>query len=178
MAIDTLRAVGFCAHYSKQGDWAFNYALRLSQSKSLKLNVFHFMADPYDPDDTTGKDLSPQERNIIAIEKERKLRMYYDELAGSYLDVGFRLCFDNEWTELHRCLVVREFQVLALGFLDFDANFAGKKITDFADSFISPVVLVGPNSPDQFYLNTPASMIAHKLALSNTNWVKIEKDFV
>jgi len=178
MAIPTFNAVGFSAHYSEQGDWAFDFAIWLSKTYNLQLNVFHFLKDPYNPNDTWPQHLSPSELEKLAIEEEKKLRMYYDERAGEYLNVGFRLCYDDSWTELHRCLVVREFQVLALGFLDFDANFAGKKITDFADSFISPVVLVGPNSPDQFYLNTPASMIAHKLALSNTNWVKIEKDFV
>ncbi len=170
MAINTLRAVGYCAHYSKQGEWAFKYALNLCKRHSLQLNVFHFLADPYDPSDTTGQDLSPQERSALAIEKERELRMYFDDLAGDYLDVGFRLCFDNEWTELHRCLVIREFQVLVLGYLNPDATFAGKKLTEFAESFISPVVLVGHNSPDEYYLNKPAALIAPSLNLSNATW--------
>ena len=175
MAIDTLRAVGYCAHYSKQGEWAFKYALNLSQRHSLKLNVFHFLADPYDPDDKTGKGLSAQERKQLAIDKERELRMYFDELAGDYLDVGFRLCFDNEWTELHRCLVIREFQVLVLGYLNREATFAGRKLTEFAESFISPVVLVGPNSPNEFYLNKPAGLIVAKLDLNNAQWRGVEK---
>jgi hypothetical protein len=47
MATATFKTVGFCAHYSKQGDWAFGYALDLSRRHSLKLNVFHFLEDPY-----------------------------------------------------------------------------------------------------------------------------------
>ena len=177
MAIDTLRAVGFCAHYSKHGDWAFDFALRLSQKHNLKLNVFHFLADPYNPNDSTGQYMNAEERNRLAVEKERKLRMYYDDLAGDYLDVGFRLCFDNEWTELHKCLIVREFQILVLGYPSQDATFAGKKIIDFANSFISPVVLVGPDSPEQLYLNRQAALISHKFGLEDIHWVNLDQTF-
>lgn len=174
MAIDTLRAVGYCAHYSRQGEWAFKFALGLAQQGSLKLNVFHFLADPYDPNDTTGQGLSSKERNKLAIERERELRLHFDELAGDYLEVGFRLCFDNEWTELHRCLVIREFQVLVLGYPSSSATFADKPIREFAESFISPVILVGPDSPDELYLNKPAALLAHKLGLEDRSWNLID----
>lgn len=168
MTTINLRAVGFCVHYSPQGDWAFDYALRLSRENSLQLNVFHFLADPYDPSDKTGQGISRQERTRLAIEKERELRLYYDELAGDYLEVGFRLCEDNEWTELHRCLLKREFQVLVLGFAGHDATFGGRPILEFADSFISPVVVVGPVSPGEYYLNSAAVLIRERLGLGGT----------
>jgi hypothetical protein len=167
MTAVALNAVGFCAHYSRQGNWAFNYALRLSRSRSLQLNVFHFLADPYDPSDTTGKGMPREERVRLTIERERELRMYYDELAGDYLEVGFRLCEDSEWTELHRCLLKREFQVLVLGYVGDDAMFGGKPILEFADAFVSPVVLVGPNYQDEFYLNASAVLISDKLGLGD-----------
>ncbi|MGW8178230.1 MAG: hypothetical protein ACWGQW_05595 [bacterium] len=94
--------------------------------------------------------------------------MYYDELAGDYLEVGFRLCEDNEWTELHRCLLKREFQVLVLGYENDDAMFGGKPILEFANAFVSPVVLVGPKYPDEFYLNASAGLISDKLGLGET----------
>ncbi len=165
-----LYAVGFCAHYSQPGDWAFEYALKLTQSRSLQLNVFHFLADPYDPADETGKNLSPDERKRMAIERERELRLYYDKRAGDYLDVGFRLCEDNEWTELHRCLLVREFQVLVLANVRSGAMFAGKSLEEFAHSFVSPVVLVGPDRPDQYLLNSRAAMIVPELGLVDKKW--------
>jgi hypothetical protein len=168
MTAVALNAVGFCAHYSQQGNWAFDYALRLSREKSLQLNVFHFLADPYDPEDATGKGMSREEKAHLSIELERELRMYYDELAGDYLEVGFRLCEDNEWTELHRCLLKREFQVLVLGYVNEDATFGGKPILEFANEFVSPVVLVGPNYPDEFYLNGAAALISDKLGLGET----------
>lgn len=170
MAIPTLRAIGFCAHYSPQGDWAFDYALRLSRSHSLQLNVFHFLSDPYNPDDDTCSQLTSEEKAKVAIERERELRLYYDQRAGDYLDVGFRLCEDNEWTELHRCLVIREFQILVLGYVGAEAVFAGKPIGEFADSFVCPLVLVGPDHPDQYHLNSRAELIARKLNLPNDTW--------
>ena len=40
MTIPTFNAVGFCANYSKQGDWAFDFALQISQTHKVQLNVF------------------------------------------------------------------------------------------------------------------------------------------
>jgi hypothetical protein len=174
MTTQSIYAVGFCAHYSAAGDWAFNYALRLSKNNDLQLNVFHFLANPYDPLDDPVKEFSREERARLVIERERELRMYYDKLAGEYLNVGFRLCEDNEWTELHRCLLIREFQVLVLGYISPDAIFAGKPIEEFANSFISPVVLVGPKRPDQFRLNSRATIMADKLDLPVGSWENIE----
>lgn len=174
MAIPTLNAIGFCAHYSEPGDWAFDYALELSRRHGIQLNVFHFLEDPYDPTDTTGRDLLPEERAKLAIERERELRLYYDKRAGDYLEVGFRLCADNEWTELHRCLVIREFQVLVLGYPPA-ATFAGRPIEEFANSFVCPVVLVGPEQATQFRLNTRAALIAENLALPSGNWNLIQQ---
>lgn len=173
MTMHGIYAIGFCAHYSQPGDWAFDYALRLSQKNGLQLNVFHFLSDPYDPSGETGKNLSAEERSRIIIERERELRMYYDKRAGDYLNVGFRLCEDNEWTELHRCLLVREFQVLVLPNISSDAVFAGKPINEFADSFVAPVVLVGPDRLDRFRLNSRAALIVDNLELSDCPWQKI-----
>jgi hypothetical protein len=175
MAIPTINAVGFCAHYSPQGDWAFRYALELSERHSLQLNVFHFLENPYDPDDDSAAGLSRDERVRVAIEKERELRLYYDNLAGDYVNVGFRLCERSEWQELHRCLLVREFQLLVLGYPKPPAVFAGKPIEEFADSFISPVILVGPDRGDQLHLNTRAALIARRLGLPEGTWNAIQR---
>ena len=37
MTMTGVYAVGFCAHYSPQGDWAFNFALSLAQLGGLLL---------------------------------------------------------------------------------------------------------------------------------------------
>ena len=173
MAIPMLNAVGFCAHYSEQGNWAFDYALELSRSHGIQLNVFHFLADPYDPDAVSPLHLPREELLALEVRSERELRMYYDRRAGDYLDVGFRLCEDREWLELHRCLVDREFQILVLGYLDWNARFAGKPMEEFAESFVCPVILVGPDNPRQFHLNGAAALISDKLGLPEGSWEKV-----
>jgi len=175
MAIPTLRAIGFCAHYSKQGDWAFDYALRLAIMHSLKLNVFHFLTNPYDPNDNFADELSNDERTKLAIEKEKELRLYYDKRAGEYLDVGFRLCEHAEWVELHRCLVVHEFQVLVLGYTEKSVNFGTNPIENFAEKFICPVVLVGPEESNQYFLNSRAALISDKLGIKKENWTLLDQ---
>jgi hypothetical protein len=101
--------------------------------------------------------------------------MYYDNRAGDYLDVGFRLCEDVEWVELHKCLVVREFQVLILGFVEAKATFGTRSIKEFAEAFVCPVVLVGPDRPDQFHLNSQAELILDKLGFKNGNKTKVQR---
>jgi hypothetical protein len=167
MAIPTLNAVGFCAHYSEQGDWGFDYALRLTRLHLIQLNVFHFLTDPYGQRGDHADLPSGKELARLIIEREKELRLYYDRLAGDYVDVGFRLCEHAEWVELHRCLVAREFQVLVLPYIHAGATFGRRPIEEFAESFICPVVLVGPDGPDQFRLNPPAKLIQHKLGLES-----------
>jgi hypothetical protein len=175
MAIPTLNAVGFCAHYSKQGDWAFDYALKLSKQHSIQLNVFHFLTDPYNIIDDPTTKLDQKAKTELAIEREKELRLYYDKRAGDYLDVGFRLCEDAEWVELHRCLLVREFQLLVLGYVGADAVFGGWPLEKFAESFVCPVILVGPDRQDQYHLNKQAALIINKLGIENNNWKVIER---
>ncbi len=175
MAIPTLNAIGFCAHYSEQGDWAFDYALKLSRQHSIQLNVFHFLSDPYHIEDDSVDQLDKESKAKLAIEREKELRMYYDKRAGDYLDVGFRLCEDAEWVELHKCLLIREFQILVLGYVGSDARFGGRPIEDFAEAFVSPVVLVGPDKPDQFHLNKQAALLISKLGLEIGNVEIIER---
>ena len=174
MAIPTFNAVGFCAHYSKQGNWAFDVALKISKADNKRLNVFHFLNDPFEKNDTGVQNLSHPEIERLAIKKEKELRLYYDERAGEYLDVGFRVCYDNSWTELHRCLLAREFQLLVLPYIKKGALFAKKSIEEFADSFVSPVVLVGPDRPQQLSFNSRAVLLAPGLGLDKAEWIESE----
>lgn len=172
MTIPTFNAVGFCAHYSKQGDWAFDLALQISQFHALQLNVFYFLKNPYDSSRNWPTNLSHEELEKIAIAEEKKLRLYYDQRAGEYLNVGFRLCYDDSWSELHRCLMIREFQLLILAYPTDGAEFTGKPIKKFADEFISPVILVGPEDSKQYYLNSRSSLLSYKLGISTEDKTK------
>jgi len=170
MAIPTFNALGFCAHYSKQGDWAFDFALQLSQKHNVQLNVFHFLRDPYNPNYARLKHLTRSEIEKMAIAEEKELRFYYDKLAGEYINVGFRECFENSWTELHRCLKISEFQLLILGYTKKGAVFVRKPIEEFANDFISPVILVGPKNPQQLCLNRQAALLTFKLGIANDTY--------
>jgi hypothetical protein len=174
VTIATLNAVGFCAHYSEPGDWAFDYALQLARAHAVPLKVFHFLADPYDPDAVPPTGLPREEIRRLAVPKERELRLYYDARAGDYLDVGFRLCEDTSWRELHRCLMVREFQILVLGYVAPEARFAGKPLEEFAESFVCPVVLVGPDNARRYHVNGAAALISDRLRLPEGAWTRIE----
>jgi len=173
MSTFAVRAIGFCAQYSPQGDWAFDFALRLARARSVRLNVFHFLTNPYDPGARRPESLSREERSALAIRLERDLRLYYDGRLGDYLDAGFRLCEDPEWTELHRCLTKREFQVLVLGYPHEGATFGGVPIEEFVTSFVCPVVLVGPSSPLDLRLNEPAALISDRLGLADRHYIPL-----
>ena len=159
----------------KAGRLGLRFCSRISQSHDVRLNVFHFLKDPYNPKQTWPKHLSHEELEKLAIAEEKKLRLYYDDRAGEYVNVGFRVCYDDSWSELHRCLMIREFQLLILGYTKYGAIFAGKPIERFADDFISPVVLVGPDNPKQYYLNSRAALLSYKLGISTENSTKSEK---
>jgi hypothetical protein len=173
MTTTAIDAVGFCAHYSRQGDWAFEFALGLASRHNKKLNIFHFLEDPYDPRGSYVVRLTPAELERYEIEREKELRLYYDSRLGDYLDAGFRLCDNDEWTELHRCLCKREFQILVLALPSYEATFAGVPLVEFADHFICPLVLVGPGSAEEKYLNSPAALLADKLGLGRGSWIRI-----
>ena len=165
MTTPGLNAIGYCVNYSQQGEWAFSLALEIARRHSLQLNVFHFVSDPYK---TGGIDHSPFENENgeqTLIEMEKKMRLHYDDRLGDYLDVGFRLCEENEWTELHRCLCKHEFQLLVLALPSKEAAFGSRRLIDFADGFVCPVVLVGPDAETEITLNEPARLIAYRVGL-------------
>jgi len=174
LSVDT---IGLCAHFSPQGDWAFELALTLAKRRQVQLNIFHFLSDPFDPNDTTGRDIPPDQRAQLIIDLERELRFRYEERLGDYLLAGFRLCEDNEWKELHHCLTKREFQVLVLPWPEQDSLFGGRPIAEFADAFVCPVVTVGPSSPYDLVLNRPAALIADQLGFTPGGWTVIGESF-
>ena len=108
----------------------------------------------------------------MAIAEEKELRLYYDNRAGEYLNIGFRECCEDSWTELHRCLKVSEFQLLILGCPKKNAIFMRKPIEEFANDFISPVILVGPKNPEQLCLNNQAALLSFELGIPKEKYNK------
>jgi hypothetical protein len=109
--------------------------------------------------------LEGEARDRALIEMEKRMRLHFDERLGDYLDVGFRLCERNEWSELHHCLCEREFQLLVMGLPSLDASFGRRRLVEFADSFVCPVALVGPDARSEITLNDPARLLASRIDL-------------
>ena len=174
MTVPRISAVGFCAHYSPTGDRAFQFALEIAREHEKQLNVFHFLIDPYDPEPARPDRYTRQDLSQLVLERERELRLYYDEMAGDFLEIGFRLCYDDSWRELHRCLAHREFQMLVLAKPEADSWFCRHPIDTFAEHFVCPVVLVDADEASPLRLNSTAALVAEKLHLPAVGWEPIE----
>jgi hypothetical protein len=181
MTVQAIRGVGLCARMTRSGDWAFDYALDLAVGQDVRLDIFFFPTPPSSAHAPRGRqgelaELSEQQR----IQMEKDVRLYYDQMLGDYVNVGFRLCEGDEDPELRRCLLVRkEYDVLVLAYEGFHCRFGTRSIEEFAESMPCPVVLVGPERPDQFFLNTPAGLWIERLGLDaadryHVNDVKVQ----
>jgi len=175
-----MQGIGLCAIFSRQGDWAFDYALSLARKHKTKLNIFHFLESPYtlrrdvvfvDAEHTKTAVVTPE---LIA-EKDKELRNTYDEKLGDYVEVGFRLCEGaHEW-ELRKCFKKGDYEVLVIGYQGKGADFGGTTtIEEFAKKFHGPLVLIGPEAPDEFFLNDPARQRLKDLDIPDGKWHVVE----
>ncbi|RJP25974.1 MAG: universal stress protein [Candidatus Abyssobacteria bacterium SURF_5] len=171
-----LDSVGLCAHFSEKGDWAFDFAFALAQKNKCQLNIFYFLRSPYErysEPPNQGRKLDDQ----ILIATDRKLREYYDKCLGEYVDVGFKVCEESRHAkELRTCLMHREYQLLIIPHLEKGITFGNIPIEEFAYRFTAPVVLVGPDRPNQYHLNPSATLLADKLGLSQDDFHEIYLD--
>ncbi len=175
-----MNGVGLCATFSRQGDWAFDYALSLARSHKTKLNVFQFLESPYalrrdvvfvDAAKTKTAQVTP---DLIA-QKDKELRMGFDERLGDYTDVGFRLCEGVDEVELRKCFRRGDYEVLVIGYIEKGASFGGTTtIEEFCHKFHGPVVLVGPETPSTFYLNQLAIDRIADLNIPQDKWQPID----
>ena len=164
-----VKDIGFCAHFSRQGDWAFEFALSLARRLGHRLNIFYFPRLDASLSNRPAGRLDEDE--LIAL--DRRVREYYDDKLGDFVEAGFRVCEDFVDTELRRCLFRREYQVMVLGYPGHAAPFGDESIETFAYRFNGPVVLVGPDRPDQLYLNPPARLVSWRLDLSEDGWTPL-----
>jgi hypothetical protein len=162
MTTPSITKIGLVAHFSPQGDWAFDAALRIARSRRASLNVFQFLESPYDiPLDTSPADVVPREfEEWELIEADRLLREHFEDRLGDFVDVGFRVCESGRHNqELRQCLRRREYQLLVVPYLGYEASFGNMPILEFAFRFPAPVLLVGPEHAAQYHLNPPAEAI-------------------
>ncbi|MEW6348324.1 MAG: universal stress protein [Thermodesulfobacteriota bacterium] len=174
-----MNGIGLCALFSRQGDWAFDYALSLARHHRTKLNIFHFLESPYalrrdvvfvDAQKTETTKVTPE---LIAT-KDKELRETFDERLGDYTEVGFRLCEGNDEWELRKCFRKGDYEILVIGYHGKGSAFGGTTtIDEFAASFKGPVVLVGPDAPDSFVLNNAAKERVSDLLIPDGKWQNI-----
>jgi hypothetical protein len=176
-----IEKVGLIAHYSRQGDWAFQLAYKMARANNYQLNIFYFLdtsfQTPYnrDPNKTPAQMMT--EQGLIA--EDRKLREYYDESLGDYVKVGFRVCTSVRYShELRECLKKKDFQLLVVPYPEFDVTFGGMPLTEFAWRFNAPVILVGPQWDEQYYLNPPAQVLSHSIGLQSHFWYPVREPAV
>ncbi|MFC1835108.1 universal stress protein [Thermodesulfobacteriota bacterium] len=175
-----MKGIGLCAIFSQQGDWAFDYALSLARNHKTRLNIFHFLESPYALRrdvvfvDAEKKKTAPVTPELIT-EKDKAMREMYDPLLGDYADVGFRLCEGNDEWELRKCFKRGEYEVLVIGYKAVGADFGGTTtIEEFASKFKGPVVLVGPDAADSYYINAHAKDMLEELQIADGKWKMIE----
>ncbi len=171
-----MKGIGLCALFSRQGDWAFDYALTLARKHGTKLNIFHFLESPYairrdvvfvDAEKTQTAVVSPE---LIA-QKDKALRETYDDRLGDYVEVGFRLCEGSHEWELKKCFKKGDYELLVIGYEGKGHDFGGTTtIEEFAGRFHGPLVLVGPDAPDSFTINEKAKALLDQLDLPEGKW--------
>lgn len=159
MVMIGVRDIGLCAEFSLQGEWAFDYALSVARSAACGLKIFYVPDLSWDT--PRAPELPLDEINAL----DRRVREHYDPRLGDFTEAGFRICQGLEDVELHHCLMDQEYQVLVLAYRDLGARFAGRAIEEFAYTFGGPVVLVGPERPDQFTVNPSAALLSMELQL-------------
>lgn len=175
MTVQELKGVGYCSRLDTVGDWAFEIALSLARRHDVVLDIF-FFPDPcgsaHLPHGRRGELLTLSDQ--AKVELEKKVRLYYDERLGDFVDVGFRLCEGDEEPELRRCLIIRrEYDVLVLPNPAHAHRFGGRPIEEFAQAMPCPTILVGPESPNRLLVNSPARMWMDRLGLQHVEWTAI-----
>jgi len=177
MTTYNIEKIGLIAHYSNQGNQAFNWAFKFARERNNQLNIFYFLKSTFDmPQDKAPKEVKiPDISDDLLIAEERKLREYYDETLGDYVDVGFKVCESVRHNfELRSCLMKQDFNILFIPYLYKTIPFGNMPIEEFAYRFHAPIVLVGP-SENEFYINPPAHIVVDRLYLPDNSWHLIEE---
>jgi len=175
MTVQSLKGVGCCARLDTVGDRAFNVALSLARRYGVVLNLFFFPGPcgaAHPPHGRRGELLGMSDE--AKVEREKEVRLYYEDRLGDYLEVGFRLCEGDEEPELRRCLIMRrDYDVLVLPYPSRGHRFGGRPIEEFAHAMPCPTILVGPQRENQLLVNSPARIWIDRLGLQSADWSEI-----
>ena len=157
-----VKGVGLCAVFSRQGEWAFDYARFLARHHRTRLNIFHFLESPY-----------KLRRDVVFIdaEKERPAKSHRNLSPARIKSYVTPLRSDLAITRRSDSGCAKEMTNSSFGNVSGRASmkfwssgtsprgaaFGGTTtIESFTRRSKGPVVLVGPAAPDCYFLNEAA----------------------
>jgi hypothetical protein len=177
-----MKSVGLCTHFMQTDEWAFDYALKLAQTRGARLNICHWLESPYkirrdivyadlfQPTETVN--VTPELLNRL----ELQLREYYEPRLGDFTEVAFKLCEGAYQVELVRCFRQHLLDLVVMGY-QFPSEQALPEeppMEEFAAAIQYPIVLVGLDGPGNFLLNQRAFDMLDRLALEEGSWRLIQ----
>jgi hypothetical protein len=177
-----MKKIGLCTHFSQSDEWAFNFALELVRRNDWQLTICHWLNSPYslrrDMVYPTlcegGEPQSVTPRLLTQLELE--LRQHFEPKLGDFTNVAFKLCEGMYQVELARCFRQNLLDLVVIGYQPYDAQVASgeQPLEEFAGHLEYPLVIVGPDKPDQFMLNRTAQTWADELRLLDGSYQVIE----
>lgn len=157
-----MKGVAVLASFSRQGEWAFEFALTLAKKHQTRLDIYSILASPHAlRREEVYVDDKKQRTAIVTPEiiaqKERELREAFAEELGDFTDVAYHVSEGDEEWELNKHFKRGAYDLLVVGYEGKGGNVgASQTIEDFASRYRGPLVLVGPGSRDSYFLNKKA----------------------
>ncbi|MEW6404283.1 MAG: hypothetical protein AB1649_20995 [Chloroflexota bacterium] len=181
-----MKKIGFCTHFTQTDSWAFDYALRLARSHNWQLTVCHWLNSPYNLRRDVVYSSLHEKANLqpvtprLLTRLELELRMYYDPRLADFTQIGFKLCEGMYQVELVRCLRQNLLDLVIMGYQrsDEDTTSGEQPLEEFALHLPYPMVIVGPDSPNQFILNEAAQKWLNELGLPQGSWRSVSSAMV
>jgi hypothetical protein len=176
-----MKKIGLCTHFSQSDEWAFDFALELVRRNDWQLTICHWLDSPYSlrrdmvyP--TLRKDGEPEHITPrLLTQLELELRQHFEPKLGDFTNVAFKLCEGLYQVELTRCFRQNLLDLVVIGYQQVEQmTSAEQPLVDFAAQLNHPLVIVGPESPDQFLLNHAAQSWLDEMKLPYGSWQIVE----
>ena len=176
MTTPRVEKIALVSHFSEVGDWAFDAALQMGRVRQTALNIYYFLESPFEvPRNVAPADLDVAEYDEpTLVAREREVREHFEDRLGEFVEVGFRVCPTGRHNlELRRCLLRREYQLLIIPYLRHGVGFGNMPLEEFAYRFAAPVLLVGPERPNEYRFNPFAGVVHGSAHLVYGPWQAI-----
>jgi hypothetical protein len=176
-----MKKIGLCTHFSQSDEWAFDFALELVRRNDWQLTICHWLDSPYSlrrdmvyP--TLRKDGEPEHiTSRLLTQLELELRQHFEPKLGEFTNVAFKLCEGMYQVELTRCFRQSLLDLVVIGYQQEDQGTSAEQpLVEFAAQLNHPLVIVGPEVPNQYLLNKAAQTRLDELRLPDGSWQSLE----